>query len=346
MGTFVNPSSRVAVALGLRVLGCLAISGAAACGESASDDNDENTDVGASDASDTSLDAAPDAATDDATTDTTETTDAEGSGDDARPIGGTRPATASYVARTFVFEPERADGTVEGFNLDGTVTRTADGTGCGQSDFTSPAGVAGIDNQFALLLPLVAAAGGSALPVLVQSAINEGDLLILVQFDGLDDPRNDDDVSVTIARAKGTTIVGADSLLLPWQTFDIDTAEPSTTVTGARVVDGVMLAGPTTLELPIFVFDFRFDVTLQNALIRAEFDEFGPVRAVIGGAVTLDNILDIADTPGIQDRIPALIEDIGGSMADMSVAAPGACDALSAAVTVELTPIFLYDAAP
>lgn len=346
MKTLVNPSPCAARAGSLLLVASLAPSALVACGDADPGSGDINTDVVAYDAADAATEVSVDSSANDAAADATDDADPDAVSSDARPIGGDRPATSSYVARTFVFEPERADGSVEGFNLDNTVSRTADGTGCGQSDFVSPSGALGIDNQLALLLPLVAAAGGSALPALVQSAINEGDLLILLQFDGLDDPRNDDDVSVTIGRAMGTTIIGADSLLLPWQTFDVDTEEPSTTITGARIVDGVMLAGPTTLELPIFVFDFRFDVTLRDALIRAEFDEFGPVRATIGGAVTLENILVIANNPGIQDRIPALIEDIGRRMADMSVAEPGACDALSAAVSLELSPIYLYDAAP
>lgn len=311
----------------------------AACGEEP-ERNDNNTDVSISDTNELPDDTGGDAGTDSETDDTT-TPDVDVDTEPARPIGGERPQTPDFVARSFIFEGEQEGGVADGFNLDNSTTRPGDGTGCDQGDFVAADGTPGIDNQFALLLPLIAAAGGSALPVLVQSAINEGDLLILVRLEGLDDNVNDPNVSVTVERAKGAAIVGADSMLLPWQTFDVDTEEPSTTFTDGVLVDGVLNAGPASLDLPIFVFNFRFDVTLHGAVIRVTFDENGPVSAIIGGAVSMENILRIANNPGIQDRIPALIEDIGGRMADIRLGE--SCDALSVAVTIDLTPVHLYE---
>ncbi len=174
----------------------------------------------------------------------------------------------------------------------------------------------------------------------MQSAINEGDLLILAEFDGLDSFENDDDVAITIGRAAGDPIVGADNTLLPWQTLSRDLEEPRTRVEGGVLRDGVLLAGPAEVPLPIFVFTFRFDVTLYDALIRVDFNEDGPERVMVGGGVTLENILVIANNPGIQDRIPALIEDVGTLMADLSV--DSECDALSVAATLTLSPVHLF----
>lgn len=312
-----------------------------ACGDDAQEHNDNNTDVGVSDTNDSGSDIAADAGADDALADATTPPDVEVDAEPTRPVGGASPETQDFVARTFLFEGEQEGGVADGFNLDNSTTRPGDSSGCGQGDFVAADGTPGVDNQFALLLPLIAAAGGSALPVYVQSAINEGDLLILVRLTDLDDLANDPNVSVTVERAMGTAIVGADSMLLPWQTFDVDTEEPSTTFTNGVLVDGVLNAGPSSLDLPIFVFGFRFDVTMHGAVIRVFFDEGGPTHAIIGGAVSMENILRIAGNQGIQDRIPALIEDIGGRMADIQLGET--CDALSVAVSVDLTPVYLYE---
>lgn len=247
------------------------------------------------------------------------------------------------VARTFLFEREAGPGVAEGFDLDGRQSGVGDTAGCSQTDFTSASGVDGIDNQFARLLPVIEAAGGSALPSLIQAAIDEGDLLLMFAFDGVDDVVNDDNVSITIVRGLADPLLTADGKLQPNQTFDIDPAEAPSTVYGAELVDGVLEAGPFVARLPIFVFDFRFDVTLFDARARVWFDQSGPVRAMIGGTVSLENVLTIARNEGIQSRIPDLIEQVGYSMADLRVTEESErCDGLSVAATVELIPAFVY----
>jgi hypothetical protein len=250
------------------------------------------------------------------------------------------PSSTVFVAQEFIFERENPPGVTRGFNLDSTVTDSDTAIGCGQNDFLSPEGGDGIDNQFALLLPIIEAAGGSALPLLVQSAINEGDLLIVIAFEGLDDTMNDDDVTLTIARAQGTTLLGSNRLILPWQTFDLDTNESMTRIEHAVITDGVLTAASEALDLPIFVFGFRFEVTLNNALIRGVIEGDQVVEMMVGGAITLENVLDIARTPGIQDRIPQLIESVGGSLTDSSVNED--CDAFSVTATMYTIPAFLY----
>lgn len=253
----------------------------------------------------------------------------------------TQPTSTVYVAREFNFARELPGGIVEGFNLDAADSNGSDGTGCDQPDYTNAAGETGIDNQFASLLPVIESAGGAALPALIQSAINEGDLLIVAAFSDVDDWLNDDDVTVTIGRAFGAPIVGADNTLRPWQTLTLDINEPVTRITGGSIVDGVFTAGTQTLPLPVFVFTFRFDVTLHGARVRAEMTETGPTVLMTGGAVTLDNILDIADTPGIQNRIPAALEQLGPLISDLTVVTE--CDSLSVAAVLTLMPIYLFN---
>lgn len=249
-----------------------------------------------------------------------------------------------FVAKTLEFIRESPGQVSDGFDLDGRVSNEQDLEGCRIGDFTNERGDEGIDNQFARLVPLIEAAGGSALPGLVQSAINEGDLLVMIDVEGLDDWQNDDNFSITVMRGRGETFVGTDGFLLPNLSFDIDTNEPMSTVENVQLIDGVAEAGPFEVQLPIFVFDFRFDVTLIGGRVRLEMREDGTAYGLMGGAVTIENVLDIADTPGIQGRIPDLIESLGATMADLTVNEP--CDAFSATVGFELVPAFAYAEPP
>ena len=318
----------------------LALCAAVACGDSEPDESNTTTTPDAGTVEDAGDSAGGDAGSTDAGV-------LDGSG--SAPGWGvvTDVPTVGYpvlVAKTFDFIRESEPNVSDGFNLDDRVSTEQDNDACRIGDFTSPRGDEGVDNQFARLVPLIEAAGGSALSSLVQAAINEGDLLVLIQVDGLDDVENDDNISISIMRGRGETFIGTDGLLLPSLSFDIDTNEAISTVENVAVVDGVAEAGPFEVQLPIFVFDFRFDVTLLDGRIRLEFSEDGTAVGLIGGAVTIDNVLDIADTPGIQGRIPALIESLGATMADLSVEAP--CDAFSVAVGFNLIPAFTYAEPP
>jgi hypothetical protein len=256
-----------------------------------------------------------------------------------RPIGGERPRTTVYIARQFIFEEIDDDGVSAGFNLDAHVTSGGGEAGCGQPDFIDPDGTEGIDNQFGTLLPIIASLGGAALPTLVQSAINEGDLLLLVTFDNVDDWMNDDNITITISRGVGDPIIGADGMLTSWQTFGQDAAEPINVVADGRIVDGVLTAGPASLDLPVFVFTFRFDVTLHGSMIRGQMSPEGPLDLLTGGSITLDNVMDIARTDGIQAIIPATIESLGPQLTDMTVFEP--CDSFSASARLVLSPAWM-----
>ena len=68
------------------------------------------------------------------------------------------------------------DGVSEGFDLDG-LDSTADGAdGCGIADYVNEAGVEGIDNAMARLMPILEQTEGAALESLIQQAISRGEV--------------------------------------------------------------------------------------------------------------------------------------------------------------------------
>ena len=87
----------------------------------------------------------------------------------------------------------------------------------------------GSTNAFGEVGPVIESFGGD-IEGLIQGAINEGSLLLLFEFEDVDDLVNDADVGVramigTIPNAQPD--IGNDGLLVPGQSFDI---RPNTTV--------------------------------------------------------------------------------------------------------------------
>ena len=112
---------------------------------------------------------------------------------------------------------------IDGFDLDQYVTESGDDEGCGHEDMTSPSGEEGIDSAWSRLAPVLDAIGASQVQDYLQAAIDNGDLLITLEFTGLDGPLgselNDDCAMLTLRRATGQPLIGNDGTILENQTF-------------------------------------------------------------------------------------------------------------------------------
>ncbi len=248
-----------------------------------------------------------------------------------------------YLIRTLAVARETETGVSRGFDLDGAVSENNDSTGCGRPDFTSPDGEEGIDNQFARLLPTIESVGGAAFETLVQNAINEGDLLILVELTDVDSLENDGCVGLDVMYGVGTPYLSTDSYVEPWQTYDIDINRPHSRVDEVAIRDGRLEAGPLLFQIPFAVFDFIFPVDLLDARIRLDFDAKQRTGSgLISGAITVENMLEIANGIEGGEQFPPLIDRIGRRMADLRPDEDKKCTALSTAMTIDVIGAFIY----
>jgi len=229
-----------------------------------------------------------------------------------------------------------------GFDLDGRVSDRSDADSCYQADFVSPDGAEGIDNAFAMVLPLIERVGGTALEGLVQSAINEGDLLVALELDGIDSLTADDEVTITLMRAVAQPFVGTDGLIEPWQTYDLDVEAPWSKVTG-RISNGILSADALEFQLPIYVFDFEFLVTVTGGRINIGLGPDGPEWAVLGGQILMENLLDIANNIEGGQNIPGTLDTVGRTFADLGRDESGACTALSVTLDIDLAGGFFFE---
>lgn len=268
--------------------------------------------------------------------------DAAGCGDpgasppvDTCATGNSRASIITQLA----FAREGPTGVSPGFDLDHRVSTATDDVSCHHPDFTSPEGVPGVDNQLALLVPVLAAQTQGAIDGLLQGAINNGQLLISVELQHVDDLREDGCVGVVIRSAQGTPTVGSDGYLNPNQTFDTPANSPLSQVSGT-IHGGVVRAGPFELALPIAVLDARTILHLHGAMVQLTLAADGSMQGVIGGGLSVDDIASFSQGLNIPSALMAVVANVVHSIADLDHTDSG-CQQFSGAITVSSRPAFL-----
>ena len=241
------------------------------------------------------------------------------------------------VVRRLVFTSVE-DGVVPGFDLDGHTTSAGDDDGCGKPDLVSPAGVPGVDNQLGNLWPALAPLIGTQLEGLLQGAINEGRVLIMMEIAEVDDLWNDDSVVVNVYRGLADPEVGTLGYISPNQTYDYDYGSPISTVEDVAIEDGSIVAGPFVVSIPVDILDVQTVLVIENAWVDVQIDERGAVHGVLGGAFGVDPLLDALFDSGARAEA-GLIEPLLRNNADMSFGSD--CGHLSVAIEVEGTKAYV-----
>lgn len=254
-----------------------------------------------------------------------------------------------YTSRTFVFDTvvltrRDASGRVPGFDVDGKTSGEDDAETCNKADATAPDGTPGIDNQFATLVPLIELAGLGALEGLVQSSIDNGSILLLLDLADVQDWQNDPSVKVTLRAAAGAPLLGTDGLLLPGQTFSLSKRSPELVIPGGRIENGVFRTGTFDGALPISVFGVDYSLDMRNAQVQASV--LGPDRmenGLVGGGITLQSIEVLAAQAAMGEAdLDELILSLVAGVGDLAKDATGQCTQVSAALGFTAVSAYLY----
>jgi len=179
---------------------------------------------------------------------------------------------------------------VEGFDLDGD-----DGSGSPppgvrkHRNYVSPDGRRGIDNQVFTVQGCVAGLLRNGVrPMLTNESRRSNGLAMLIEISGIDDPRNDDDVAVTILYSTDTMLRdGRSRGVLPDYTFRVnESPEFSKDFVRfkGRIIDGVVMTEPlkkiTLRQSAVWAI-----ATIYNAQMRIETRPDGAMHAIVGGYV-------------------------------------------------------------
>jgi len=246
------------------------------------------------------------------------------------------------VLDTLTIGREEPEGYSLGFDLDGRDSDDGDADACFVPDLVHAAdGTRGIDNAFGALYPALELVGGNAIEGLVQDAINSGELLLMVQIEGMDDPRDDDSVTLRISQGIGAPEVGTHGLIESGQTFDPDPDVASAVVEGAAIVDGVLDASGFDLDVPLQVFDTFVDLTILDGHIHLEFTDDGGAIGYVGGGLTVAQVTELAN--GVGEELTDTIIAVMDVWADLEPNDRGECQRLSMTMEFSAVTAFYFE---
>ncbi len=183
-----------------------------------------------------------------------------------------------------------APGSLDGFDLD-----AGGAAGCTHEGFTGPDGSAGIDDQLWRAIGCIRGfQEGDIVGGVVDAAVRDGSMTILVDVRDVDDPRNDDDVTVQVFASRETPPSGGDGSVLPWGTLAID---PDPRFHGSeahgRIVDGVLEAGPMDVRLRLNIQIVEGELSFRGARLRLAIGSGGAATGGLHGYAPVDGLYDL-----------------------------------------------------
>ncbi len=250
------------------------------------------------------------------------------------------------------FKPFAAPGTLDGLDLDGIVSaRDAPGdTPCAHDDFAGPAGEQGLDLQMWRAVGCIRGfQPGEITDIVVDQAVRDGSMTILIEVRGLDDWQQDDSVRVQVFGSTDAPPVGADGKVLPYGTLSAHSDPRYRSQVGSgHIADGVLVAGPMDIRVRLNIQIVAGDLTFHDAWVRLTHQPDGTVRGQLFGFQPLEEFYDIFGRKAGQAGASALGYTCSGfhavlaSQADGDYdAATGECTSLSTGYTLTAVPAFV-----
>jgi hypothetical protein len=250
-----------------------------------------------------------------------------------------------WVVNSLTFQ--RIDGEVsDGFDLDGLSSTTGGADGCGIGDFTAPDGTPGIDNAFGRLLPALEATEFSAAEPLIDSLIHSGELLILAEVAGLDDPQDDECVTLALRKGMGEPLIGTDGEMLWGQTLALDPTFEDVEFTDVPVSGGSVSGSPLTFVLPVQILNAAIEFPLRNGAFRVDMREDGSIGGIVAGGLNVAEIVEVAEGQGIAEDLKQLLRTALFAAADLEPDSSGECTAVSITLAFEAVPAYVFGDAP
>ncbi len=250
------------------------------------------------------------------------------------------PVQVAVIREMWFARPE--DGLSAGVDLDEEQSIYGGTSGCGVADFTDPeTGTQGIDNAFGPFLPALELTEGAALEVYIQDLINSGEILILIEMEGVDDAADDECVNVNLLRSQGQPTMGTDGLIASHQTFDRDPDLPTSRVESAVISEGRLTASPLQMGLPFQIFDIEHTFTMRGSTLRLDQDGADGYTGILSGGVDKNDIISLVDGRTDIDIGDLIINFVNGQ-ADLWPDESGECQGISIVFEFNATPAFIF----
>ncbi len=239
-----------------------------------------------------------------------------------------------------------------GFNLDGSADGAKTPNSCAHEKFTGADGTPGVDNQlYRATGCMVALRGkrghdGFVLSYIMERMRAEGMRTYLVEISGLDDPKNNKDVTVGIYLGSDPLVLDAKGEVRRDTTQRISKDPRWHNVVHGTMKDGVITTDMFDLNLlgdPLWVPEFHF----RQARMKLEIQPNGDLKGTVGGyqdvmamyyntvkSGILFETTNAATCPGVYYALKRLAD----GNPDPNT---GECTAISTAYAIEAIPAFV-----
>jgi len=179
---------------------------------------------------------------------------------------------------------------VDGIDMDG---QDSQGSGqCPHFDFAGRNGETGIDNQFwravgcSEAFQAVGQGGG------FETEMHTGAWGILITLSGIDDIRNDDDITVGIYANADPIQLSPSREPLPYATYAIEQDPRFRTTTKGRITDGVLTMDPADVRIHSVTNSIRLERYLKDAVVQMTLSEDGTLEGILAGYSDVDILYD------------------------------------------------------
>ena len=184
-----------------------------------------------------------------------------------------------------------------GLNLDGRDDGAATPKSCPHKDFTGVDGTAGVDNQMYRLLGCVYGfrSFGQYEANENENRKSNGKGMTLIEITGVDNARNDPDVTVTYYRAIDQYTLDGGGKFTPFASYRIDAANGKprygSSIKG-KIVDGVVLTDAGDANLPFYGNYTYMNQLLRDMRLRLELAPDGAsAKGMVAGYYDVDQLM-------------------------------------------------------
>ncbi len=188
-------------------------------------------------------------------------------------------------------------GRFPGLNLDGLVSsETSPVAGeCAHDDFSGISGEPGFDYQFWRAIGCIRGFQKDEIAnIVVEGAVINGSMTILIDLDGVDDENNDSEVVAQVFGSTDIPAIGADGNVLPFATLTVHENTQYHGIAGTgEIVDGVLVAGPMDINLRLNIQIVDGDQSMRDAYLRVEFLPDGSIKGEMFGYQPIAEAYDI-----------------------------------------------------
>ncbi len=242
-----------------------------------------------------------------------------------------------------------------GMNLDGLDSSGENADSCPQLDFTSPDGsISGIDNQLYRVMGCISSYRSDALYSSGSfedyhvGAYYDGEVTTLLQITGIDDPKNDDEVSVGVYTGMDPTPYSQQKQALAHASITA-TDNPLWRNEGkGKIVDGVLTTEPFDIRLSFDWAGRGAEYYFKGAVVQLTLNEDGTASGMLAGYFDRDAAYKhmFRDSWGELQvpygfTCPAVSKALDENADGYRDPDTGKCTALSTAFKIEAVPAFV-----